>query len=223
MKVQALNNPPVVGFLHEPDRNTIGGLVVTHGAGANCGSALLVNIATHLASLGWAVLRCDLPFRQKRKLGPPSPAQAPADQDGLRAALRDMRSRIGAEVYLGGHSYGGRQASIVAAEDGSDVPGLFLLSYPLHPPAKPAQLRTAHFKNIQTSCLFVHGTSDPFGSPDEMRTAIGLIPAQTQLISLDGLGHDLGKGKMEVGSRIAEDFDRVFSPRARATPEYPPD
>jgi predicted alpha/beta-hydrolase family hydrolase len=100
---------------------------------------------------------------------------------------------------------------MVAAEDGSDVPGLLLLSYPLHPPSKPDLLRTAHFKNIQTPCLFVHGTSDPFGSPDEMKTAIALIPANSKLMTLDGLGHDLGKGKMELVSRIAEEFGRFVA------------
>src|SRR4051812_1985184 len=182
--VQPLNNPPVVGFLHQPESKASAGLVLTHGAGANCGSALLVNVATALATLGWAVLRCDLPFRQNRRFGLPSPAQAPADQDGLRAAVREMRSRMAAKVLLGGHSYGGRQASIVAGEDGSDVPGLLLLSYPLHPPGKPDQLRTAHFKHIQTCCLFVHGTSDPFASPDEMRSAIARIPGKSKLVVL---------------------------------------
>ena len=211
MKVQPLNNPPVVGFLHEPEGKAIAGLVLTHGAGANCGSSLLFNTATSLASLGWAVLRCDLPFRQKRKFGPPSPAQAAADQEGLRAALREMRSRVDAKVFLGGHSYGGRQASMVAAELESDVPGLLLLSYPLHPPGKPQQLRTAHFENIRTPCLFIHGTSDPFGSPDEMRAAIALIPANSKLTVLNGLGHDLGKGKMEIVSTIAKEFDGFVS------------
>src|SRR3954468_18087151 len=182
MNIDPINNPPVAGFLHEPDGNPIAGLVLTHGAGANCGSALLVNLAENLASLGWAVLRCDLPFRQKRRFGPPSPAQAAADQEGLRAAIGEMQSRIQGPVFLGGHSYGGRQASIVAAESGKELPGLLLLSYPLHPPGKAEQLRTAHFKGIETSCLFVHGTADPFASPDEMKTATALIPAKTKLL-----------------------------------------
>ena len=212
MKVQALNNPPIVGHLHEPDGEAIAGLVLTHGAGANCGSALLVNLAASLVHLGWAVLRFDLPFRQKRRFGPPSPAQAAADQDGLRAARRDVESRLGRRVFLGGHSYGGRQASMVAAEQGSDVPGLLLLSYPLHPPAKPDQLRTGHFKDIHAPCLFVHGTSDPFGSPDEVKESIALIPGKSQLVLLDGLGHDLGKGNAKVVVRIAEEFARFVAP-----------
>src|SRR5689334_11195700 len=100
MKVQTLHNPPVVGFLHEPEGKAIGALVLTHGAGANCNSTLLVNLSENLASVGWAVLRCDLPFRQKRRFGPPSPAQASIDQEGLRAALEEMRSRFDADMFL---------------------------------------------------------------------------------------------------------------------------
>src|SRR3954447_17223143 len=100
MKVQAINNPPIVGHLHEPDGQAIAGLVLTHGAGANCGSALLVNLAASLVDLRWAVLRLDLPFRQKRRFGPPSPAQATADRDGLRAAVREMQSHIGPKLFL---------------------------------------------------------------------------------------------------------------------------
>jgi predicted alpha/beta-hydrolase family hydrolase len=211
MKVQPLNTPPVVGFFHEPEAKATAGLVLTHGAGANCGSPLLVNVAASLVRLGWAVLRYDLPFRQGRKFGPPSPARAGADRDGLRAAAQEVRSRVNEPVFLGGHSYGGRQASIVAAEQVGAVPGILLLSYPLHPPGKPEQLRTAHFKNIEAPCLFIHGTSDPFGSPDEIKAAISLIPGKCKLISLDGLGHDLGKGGPEVVSRIAEEFNKFVS------------
>jgi len=204
VREQEINAPPVCGYLHEPDREAIAGLVLTHGAGGNCGSALLVNLASALAELGWAVLRCDLPFRQKGKSRPPSPAQAQADREGLEAAVQEMRSRVTGQVFLGGHSYGGRQASILAAERGSEIPGLLLLSYPLHPPGKPEQLRTAHFSGIQSPCLFVQGTTDPFASPDEITTAIELIPVKKQLVLLDRLGHDLGRGSSSVVLRIRD-------------------
>ena len=74
--------------------------------------------------------------------------------------------------------------------------GLLLLSYPLHPPRKPEQLRVQHLPRLQIAALFVHGTRDPFGSVEEMETALKMIPARTQLLILDGAGHDLGfKGK----------------------------
>jgi len=78
---------------------------------------------------------------------------------------------------------------MVAAEDSSLAAGLLLLSYPLHPPGKPAQLRTGHFPSLRTPALFVHGTRDPFGSVDELREAIKLIPAAARLQVVEGAGH----------------------------------
>ena len=76
---------------------------------------------------------------------------------------RYLRGRVGGPVVLGGHSYGGRQATMLAAEEPGVAEALLLLSYPLHPPNKPAQLRTAHFPQLRTPALFVSGTKDPFG------------------------------------------------------------
>ena len=78
------------------------------------------------------------------------------------------------------------------------VSGLLLLSYPLHPPRKPEQLRIQHLPNLRTPSLFVHGTRDPFGSIDEIEKALQLIPAKHELLKVEGAGHDLGfKGKTE--------------------------
>ncbi len=93
---------------------------------------------------------------------------------------------------LGGHSYGGRQATMLAAEEPEVADALLLLSYPLHPPEKPEQLRTAHFPQLQTPALFVHGTKDPFGTIEEMQAALKLIPAATQLMVAEKAGHALG-------------------------------
>ncbi len=94
---------------------------------------------------GVNTLRCDLPFRQRRPTGPPSPSGAKQDQEGLRRAVTLMRQRFNGRAYLGGVSYGGRQASMLVASEPELVQGLLLLSYPLHPPGRAAQLRTAHF------------------------------------------------------------------------------
>ncbi len=105
-----------------------------------------------------------------------------------------------ASIYLGGHSYGGRQSSILCAELSETEPdlvaALLLLSYPLHPPRKPEQQRTQHLPNLRTPTLFVHGTRDPFGSITELQQALKMIPAKTKLLPVEGAGHDLGfKGK----------------------------
>ena len=79
-------------------------------------------------------------------------------------------------VFLGGHSYGGRQSTMLAAEDPTLVAGLLLLSYPLHPPKRPTQLRTAHFPQLQTPALFVSGSKDEFGTPAELTAALASYP-----------------------------------------------
>jgi predicted alpha/beta-hydrolase family hydrolase len=161
--------PPVRGFLHQPAQPSGNALVLTHGAGANCNSRLLTALAGAFADAGFLVLRCDLPFRQVRPFGPPFPAMAARDRQGLRRAEEILRQKASGRIFLGGHSYGGRQATMLAAEQPDLVAGLLLLSYPLHPPRKPAALRTAHFPQLKTPALFVHGGRDPFGSHEEMQ------------------------------------------------------
>jgi len=195
---QASGDPSVRGFLHRASSNC-DGLVLTHGAGGNCNSALLVAIAENLSQTGITVLRCDLPFRQQRPYGPPL-RTAEDDQQGLRRALEVLRTMVSGRVFLGGHSYGGRMATMLAAKEPSVADGLLLLSYPLHPPNKPQQLRTAHFPQIRTRCLFVHGTQDPFASGEEIQSALKLIPAETTLLSIEGAGHELvSKRKSDLG------------------------
>lgn len=204
--------PAVRGFLHEPAQANGDGLVLTHGAGANCQSKLLVALADAFADAGYLVLRCDLPFRQSRPHGPPFPAMAARDREGLRRAVDILRTKTPGRIFLGGHSYGGRQASMLAAEQPQFISGLLLLSYPLHPPRKPAELRTAHFPQLKTPSLFVHGGRDPFGSHDEMKAALALIPPQTMLLEIEGAGHELLGKKTEenLPSRIVQTFQDFF-------------
>jgi predicted alpha/beta-hydrolase family hydrolase len=184
----------VRGFLHEPEHPNGDGLVITHGAGSNSDTTLLKAVAVAFAEAGVVTLRCDLPFRQQRPKGPPFPAQAERDREGLRRAVEALREIAGGRVFLGGHSYGGRQATMLAAEEPNVADALLLLSYPLHPPHKPQAPRTGHFGSIQTPALFVHGTRDTFGTMEEMRAALTLIPARTDLAEVEGAGHSLKPG-----------------------------
>lgn len=182
----------VRGYLHESaDFGAADCLILTHGAGANCQSPLLIALAEAFWTAGCTVLRCDLPFRQARPHGPPLRGSAERDQKGLRAAVLAMRRRTTGPVFLGGHSYGGRQASMLAAGEPQLVDGLLLLSYPLHPPKLPLQLRTAHLSSLKVPAFFVHGTRDGFGTIAEMESALSLIAARTELLPVEGAGHEL--------------------------------
>jgi predicted alpha/beta-hydrolase family hydrolase len=208
-----IEDPPVRGFLHAPESASAGSLVLTHGAGGNADMALLVALAETFAGAGFAVLRCDLPFRQLRRFGPPRSGDAKQDQKGLRNAVLAMREKFPGNIYLGGQSYGGRQASMLLAEDGSIVDGLLLLSYPLHPPNQPEKLRTRHLPKLTTPTMFVEGTKDPFGTITEIEDARKLIPAKTKLVTIEGVGHDLGfKGKKggHLPGVVLESFLKFF-------------
>jgi predicted alpha/beta-hydrolase family hydrolase len=126
----------------------------------------------------------------------------------LRDAVNAVRTLASGQVFLAGHSYGGRQASILAAEEPGLVDALLLFSYPLHPPGKPEQLRTDHFSKLKIPATFVHGTKDPFGSIEEMRAALHLIPGQAQLIVVEGAGHDLARGKFDLDRLVVAEFRR---------------
>jgi predicted alpha/beta-hydrolase family hydrolase len=203
-------DPPVRGFIHRPEAANANGIVLTHGAGANCQTSLLIALAEAFGMAGLTALRCDLPFRQARPYGPPRPGDAARDRDGLKNAVNALRKHTSGRIFLGGHSYGGRQATIVAASDSELVNGLLLLSYPLHPPRKPTQLRTQHLPDLKTPSMFVHGTRDPFGSIEEMESALKLITAKHLLMPIEGAGHDLGfKGKSKkenLSNRIVAAF-----------------
>ncbi len=203
-------DPKVRGFLHIPETLNGEGLVLSHGAGSNATAPLLGALAETFSANGFTVLRCDLPYRQSRSFGPPGPGDAARDRAGLTNALAALKKMVSGRLFLGGHSYGGRQSSMLCAEQPDLVTALLLLSYPLHPPRKPEQQRTQHLPDLRTPTMFVQGTRDPFGTIAEMERALKMIPARTKLIVVEGAGHDLGfKGKArqeELPRRIVSEL-----------------
>jgi uncharacterized protein len=209
----AANGVAVRGFLHRAVAANGDGIVLTHGAGANCASPLLITLANAFCESGITVLRCDLPFRQRRPKGPPQPGSAKDDQEGLRRSVGSMKKIVGGRVFLGGHSYGGRQGTMLAAAEPGLTDGLLLLSYPLHPPQKPTQLRTTHFPDLRTAALFVHGDRDSFGSIEEMRAALEFIPARTRLFVVEHAGHELLSAKTKgLAESVKDSFADFFAP-----------
>lgn len=217
-------DPPVRGFLHRPESPSGDSLILTHGAGGNAQMGLLVALAEAFAGAGFAVLRCDLPFRQQRPYGPPRPGDAVRDREGLRRAVAAMSELFSGRLFLGGQSYGGRQASMLlsetpvaetpVAEQPKPVDGLLLLSYPLHPPAHPEKPRTQHLPKIEVPVMFVSGARDPFGTIDEIESARKLIPAKTLLVPVEGAGHDLGfsgkKKREDLPAFVLQKFQKFF-------------
>ena len=177
--------PAVRGTLH-PVAGAEDVIVLAHGAGSNRDSKLLVALAEAVSEQGLAVLHIDLPYRQKRPKGPPHPSGAAADREGIRRAAESLRESYSGRLFLGGSSYGGRQASMLAAEERSLAAGLLLLSYPLHPPGKPDNLRVEHFGDLAVPALFVSGAKDPFGTEAEFSRHLPTIAGPTRFELVPG-------------------------------------
>jgi predicted alpha/beta-hydrolase family hydrolase len=184
----------IAGIAHEPDTTPVGAVVLTHGAGGDRDSPMLVRVCDEWARRGWYAVRYNLPYRRRRPKGPPS-SSAKADQAGVIEAVEAVRGY--GPVIAGGHSYGGRMTSMAVAE-GCAVDVLTLFSYPLHPPGKPERARTEHLPNITVPTVFTHGTADPFGTTDELREAARLVGGPTELVEITGARHDLGSKTLDV-------------------------
>ncbi|MGE2733590.1 alpha/beta family hydrolase [Mycolicibacterium vaccae] len=186
----------VAGVAHEPAGTPVGAVALTHGAGGSRESPMLIALCDEWARRGWLAVRYNLPYRRRRPKGPPS-GSAAADQAGIVAAVETVRGLVDGPVLAGGHSYGGRLTSMAVA-DGLAVDVLTLFSYPLHPPGKPERARTEHLPRITVPTVFTHGTSDPFGTLDELRPAVALIPASTRIVEVTGGRHDLASKTLDV-------------------------
>ncbi|MUL76599.1 alpha/beta family hydrolase [Mycolicibacterium sp. CBMA 226] len=186
----------IAGVAHEPDGTPVGVVLLTHGAGGNRDAPLIIRLCDEWARHGWLAIRYNLPYRRRRPKGPPSNSAA-SDQQGIVEAIELAHTLTDGPVIAGGHSYGGRMTSMVAA-DGADLAALTLFSYPLHPPGKPERARTEHLSQITVPTVFTHGTADPFGSIAELTAAAALIPASTELVEITGARHDLGSKTLDV-------------------------
>lgn len=192
-----MNLEPIAGVAHEPAATPSGVVALTHGAGGSRESGLLPGICDEWARRGWLAVRYNLPYRRRRPKGPPS-GSAATDRAGIVEAIAVCRGLADGPLIAGGHSYGGRQTSMVVASGEAAVDLLTLFSYPLHPPGKPDRTRTEHLPNITIPTVFIHGTSDPFGTLAELRDAAALIPAPTEIVTISGARHDLGSKALDV-------------------------
>lgn len=162
-------------------------IVLAHGAGSPMDSAWLERMCALLGDRGVRTARFEFAYMAGRRQGVRKPApRAELVLPEYRDAVAAIREKASGRLLIGGKSYGGRVASLVADE--LDVEGVVCLGYPFHPPARPQQLRTAHLETITTPTLICQGARDPFGGADEVP---GYAPAPAiQIVWFDG-AHDL--------------------------------
>jgi predicted alpha/beta-hydrolase family hydrolase len=168
--------------------------LLTPGAGADRNQASLVALDDALSAKGMVVSRMDFPYRIEGRRAPDkAPKLIAAVREGAAELAKRAHARP-ASIALGGRSMGGRMCSLAVAE-GLSAAALVLISYPLHPPGKPDQLRTDHFPGIDVPCLFISGTRDAFGTPDEITKATAAIAGPVTHVWVEGGDHGLKRGQ----------------------------
>ena len=179
------------------------GLLLAPGAGAASDQPALVAVDRAVSALGLTVERMDFPYRLAGRRSPDRP-------DVLEAAVREraqaLAERVGVgtdRLVLGGRSMGGRICSQVVAA-GLPAAGLVLISYPLHPPGRPDRMRTDHLPSLTVPCLFLSGTRDAFGTPEELTAATTAVPGAVTHEWIEGGDHGLRRRDADLAGAVAE-------------------
>jgi predicted alpha/beta-hydrolase family hydrolase len=191
LPIQLNNTDSLTGLVYAANPKQRRGvtLLLGHGAGADQTSAFMVSFATGLAERGIDVMTFNFLYTEQGRRAPDTNPKLEACYLAAMDAARGMRKLKANRLMMGGKSLGGRIASQVAASGVGDLAGLVFLGYPLHPPGKPEQLRMAHLPQIQAPMLFVQGTRDPFGTPDELRSIIKPFKRRATLHEVAGGDH----------------------------------
>ena len=181
----------------------VAGVVLFPGAGSSASHSALIAIEEALAPL--PVARIDFPYR---RAGKSFPDKTPVLVDCVRSEVRAFAASLGvptSQIVIGGRSMGGRMCSMANADedDPLDVAGLVLVSYPLHPPKKPENLRTEHLPRIKAPVLCVSGTKDNFGTPEELQSSFVVVPTPVTWHWVENGRHELQRKDVEVAEAIA--------------------
>lgn len=185
-------------------------LILAHGAGAGQSHPFMMSCASGLAARGLDIVTFNFLYIEQ---GRRRPDPAAVLESTWRAAIEWTRSASEldtARLFLGGKSMGGRIAShvVAAAGPGLGVAGLVFLGYPLHPPGKPDQLRVRHFSKIAVPMLFVQGTRDALGTPDELRPWLAAPQMRAEIVVVEGGDHSLALPK-RMGKSQDDTFGRI--------------
>jgi uncharacterized protein len=177
-------------------------LILGHGAGAGQTSDFIVGFASGLAARGIDMVTFDFLYREQGRRIPDPNDRLEACWRAVIDAVRDRMASDHAELAIGGKSMGGRIASQVAATGIGDLAGLVFLGYPLHPPGRPDRLRAKHLPDIKAPMLFVQGSRDTFGAPDELRPIVTSLAPLADLYVVEGGDHSF---KVRKGSDVSQE------------------
>jgi predicted alpha/beta-hydrolase family hydrolase len=168
-------------------------VILGHGAGANQLHPFMVLFASGLAERGFDAMTFNFIYMEQGRHVPDPKAKLEACYRAVIEAARAHRKLKSNRVVIGGKSMGGRIASQVAAdpESANEIAALVFLGYPLHPPGRPDKLRDAHLPQIKAPMLFIQGSRDAFGTPDELRAIIKRLHLPATLVAIDGGDHSL--------------------------------
>jgi predicted alpha/beta-hydrolase family hydrolase len=206
--------------LFYPSPHATAAIILAHGAGAPQTHPWMVAVARALSERALDVVTFNFLYSEAKRRVPDRNDLLEATWLAVIGAVRARGGMARERLYLGGKSMGGRIATQVAAGgDVGDLAGLVLLGYPLHPPGKPDRLRVSHLPRVHAPMLFVQGTRDPFGAPDELRPVVDGLWRGSRLFLVEGGDHSLalpksrGQTKEQVIARVADEIERFTETR----------
>jgi hypothetical protein len=193
-----------------PTRRAV--LVLGHGAGAGQDSRFMVDFATALASLGITTVTFNFPYtEEKRRV----PDRREVLESCYRAVIETVRRGVSAKdgaIFIGGKSMGGRMATHVAAADPQlKLGGLVLLGYPLHPPGRPTERRDQHLPAIRRPMLFVQGSRDTFGTPEELQPVLDTLQPKPTLFVIDGGDHSFKVARSRNQAEVFRSIQKLIA------------
>ena len=184
-------------------------IILGHGAGSNQLSGFMRLFAAGLAERGLDAMTFNFIYMEHGRSVPDQKPKLEACYRAVIEAASTHRKLKGNDLLIGGKSMGGRIASQVAAEGDERIKGLVFLGYPLHPPGQPQKLRTDHWPSIKAPMLFVQGTRDAFGTPDEINPILKKLKMKATVYSVDTGDHSL-KVQKSAGVEQAAVYERAM-------------
>ena len=197
-----------------PKRGADRAVLLAHGAGADMHAVTLTAFSDALVSRGIPTMRFNFAYKAAGRGAPPKAPVLELEVRRARDALALQLKLSIDRVVVGGRSMGGRICSMVASADGAL--GVLLLGYPLHPPGKPETLRVEHFIGLRMPVLFVSGTRDSFGTPDELSLHARSIPGLVDHHWIETADHGFRPLKKRTGMTT----EQALVPAASAVADW---